>query len=575
MLEETFDRIIQDKLQSHEVAFVPEDWEILAKELQEGPNPLEAGGVAPVFESFDDAIRSKIDSFSVEDSPSIHWKELSEKMYGAFDTSIEGRLNSYEVPYDPANWEAMVEHLEKPFYQLFQQRLGKFRVPFMRQDWKHMQQALDTEMPAPVPKVYERWEVFAVAASLAFLLMFLPMIQSPRSGSGTAEIIAQEPGREQESSSLDTQDSKESSTPNQDEEPILNSPLIAELNTGSTLPSPPAGNSTTEELPSDVPLSTTQAELSPDLDLDILDKVEALPPVQIRTGTYREKLPVVAFEKKERLPVYNESSGIIFPVSTSSTSDFSKEIDLIPTEAIELTGGRNRIHPEFLLGMYFGNTSSRVELNDKGGQGIAGGLRVEVKFTDQVSVVTGIQYAEKSFNHQFSISQTLDNASGPTRTSQGLEAEFRTIELPTLVRFRLPSDERNSLYVQTGIVSFYMVDESYKRFDPASPQNTELISSGGGVVSDPTENLNHTDHRQSLSTYIANFHAAIGWEYKISDRLLLQLEPYFQMGLQEMGPPGATPAEENKLYTGGFGASLFYDLSQKSKKSKSTPSKLF
>ena len=573
MLEDTFDRIIQDKLQSHEVSFIPEDWEILANELQEVVNPLEAGESFLVWENFDDAIRSKIDSYTVEESPSANWKELSEKMYGAFDTSIEDSLSTYEVPYDPANWEAMVEHLEKPFYQLFHQRLGQFRVPFMRNDWKEMRQALEMEMPAATPRIYERWEVFAVAASLAFLLLFLPQFSNIQSESVSTEVIAEEASTSRDDSNANSSESKEAPIPAEKKEPILHTPLLSKAET-KALPSRPShSNNRPEELPRDVSQLNSVQKLGPDL--SILNKVEPLPPVALYPDMQRERLPQIAFAEEENSSSYRESSGLILPVRTNTSPDFSKGIDLVPTQAVELTGGRQRIHPEFLVGIYSGNTSSRVELNDKGGQGFAGGLRVEVKFTDQVSVVTGIQYAEKKFNHQFSISQTLDNASGPTRTSQGLKAEFRTIELPTLVRLRLPSDEKNSLYVQTGIVSFYMVDESYKRFDPTSPQNTGLITSGGGVVSNPTENLNHTDHKQSLTTYVANFHAAIGWEYRISDRLLLQLEPYFQMGLQEMGPPGATAAEENKLYTGGFGASLFYDLKQKPKKSKSTASKLF
>ncbi|MEM9719772.1 MAG: outer membrane beta-barrel protein [Bacteroidota bacterium] len=571
MREDTFDRIIQGRLQSHEVPFVPDDWEILAEKLQEASGPHEAGVSTPVFESFDDAIRAKFDSFAVEESPSTHWKELSEKMYGAFDTSIEDTLSSYEVPYDPANWEAMVEHLEKPFYHLFQQRLGQFKVPLMRQDWKQMRQVLEKELPAPAPKVYERWEVFAVAASLAFLLLFLPRFQSIDTPVGPIDIVSEETQAVEDNSTSETGDTETLSPMKEDNISSQKVPLLAEAESKNFVESPANNNSQAMDIPQD--LSSGNAESNSIPPAEIVKKLEALPPTLINNDLHPEKLPVIAFEQKERFEPFEEPS-VIIPVSTVS-SDISKEIDFIPTEAVELATSRNRISPEFLIGVYSGNTSSRVELNDKGGQGFSGGVRVEVKFTDLLSVVSGLQYAEKRFSHQFSISQTLDNASGPTRTSQVLEAEFSTIELPTLVRLRLPSDEKNSLYVQTGIVSFVMVSESYKRFDPTSPQNTELISNGGGVVTNPTENLKHTDHKLSLTTYVANFHAAIGWEYKISQGLLLQLEPYFQMGLQDMRPPGASPAEENKLYTGGIGASLFFDLNQKAKKSKTSPSKLF
>ena len=566
MREESFDRIIQDKLSELDAEFFPQDWEKMADSLDQ--DLPEAETVFPFAgeNDFDALIHNKISDFKVEESPDSSWKLLSTQLFGSFDSSLEETLSDYEVPYDPASWEDMVEHLEKPFYRTIRRKLIDARVAFQTRDWKQMRARLNKELPAEIPQFSgPQWQVYAVAASLAFLMVFIPLWRQTPVLDNPQELTQQvdkEPiesiltERETaitdpilENSSLDVGVEGETNSLE------LNSPLRAEDLAYTS-------ESTADQSPAiQVIENSINTLVSAPQGIEESIVINHIPNQEVAPSLLEESLAIAeTYEEPE----------LIIPLERKVKGSLLKKQELLPIEAVSLKEGRNKFNPEFLLGINGGTTSSMAELNDKGEPGFLAGVRVEVRFTDQVSFVSGIQYAEKSFSHLFTLTETLNNASGRRRVSQVNEAAFSTMELPALVRLRLPSDEKNSLYIQSGLVSFFMINESYRRYDPTSAQNADIIN----PIGDPKE-LNFTNHKLNFTTYIANLHAAIGYERRLSDRILFQLEPYFQMGLQKMGPPSAGPAERNNLYTGGIGAGIIYDFGVKNRKSKARPPKIF
>ena len=578
MRDESFDQAIHNKLKGLGEGLTPQDWEKIALRLEEEALQEDTSYAPVLGGDFDTVIQQKIADYQDEGSPENDWRILSGKMFGSFDSSVEGRLTSYEVPYDPASWEEMVEYMERPFYQTLRDKLYTFSVPFYNSDWKVMRRRLDREIPVdpgqrqPIP-----WQLYAVAASLAFLIVFLPLLNRSVP-EVSAEQLADQP---QVESQIQSEKPPVSPIPEAD----LQAKGVEEKNPSEATQHAYPLQSPNKHLAQKQENSGTQrSAINP-----IRQKVEPLSP-----STWEKGESIVVAHPRELLPIPQGSeigegefspnqidlvakgenpisSERIEPLEIALNQQLINEGELLPVEAVKMEVRRNRFDPEFLVGIHGGSTSSMAELNDKGEPGFLAGLRVEVKFNDQVSFVSGIQYAEKSFSHLFTISETPNNASGSRRVSQVNEGSFSTMELPALVRLRLPSDEKNALYIQSGIVSFFMIDESYRIYDPTSAQNTDVNS----PVVDPTE-LNFTDNKLSFTTYIANLHAAIGYEYRLSERILFQIEPYFQMGLQKMGPSNSTsPAEKNNLYTGGVEASIIYDLGRKDKKSKPRNPKLF
>lgn len=569
MRDESFDQLLQNKLRELREEFIPQDWERMADSLDRASLEEDTPSYAADENDFDALIHNKIADFKVEESPDVSWKLLSTQMFGAFDSSLEETLSDYEVPYDPASWEDMVEYLEKPFYQTIRHKLFNAKVAFKARDWKIMRARLNKELPAETPQYVElQWQVYAVAASLAFLLVFIPLWKQTPGLDTPGELTQQEttlpfdaeaPEGESDAGGIADMISKDSEAPNNgSEEPGPGLDLQSAVSSQNL-----ALNS--QEISQSPGIQRIESPVDP-----LVPTPKGIDESIVMTQTLPEELPIDLLEESLAVEDAYESTPIILPLERQSKNSLLKKAELLPMEAVSLREGRSKFNPEFLLGITGGTTSSMAELNDKGELGYLAGVRVEVRFTDQLSFVSGIQYAEKSFSHQFTLSETLNNASGSRRVSQVNEADFSTMELPALVRLRLPSDEKNSLYIQSGLVSFFMINESYRRYDPTSAQNTDIIA----PVGDPKE-LNFTNHKLNFTTYIANLHAAIGYERRLSDRILFQLEPYFQMGLQKMGPPSTGSAEKNNLYTGGIGGSIIYDFGVKNRKSKARPPKLF
>ena len=134
-----------------------------------------------------------------------------------------------------------------------------------------------------------------------------------------------------------------------------------------------------------------------------------------------------------------------------------------------------------------------------------------------------------------------------------LDAEFKSLEVPVLVKYRFPKTGKVQLYAQAGLATMVTLEENYLRYNPLSFENADRISRSV----DKTQHI-PTNQKLTLNTYVGNIQAAAGLEYEVSDRLSLQLEPYFQWGLQPMG------TEQKSLHSLGVGTALVYNFGNKS-----------
>jgi len=604
MHDEAFDRLIQQRLQDHEVTLTEGDWEAMVSHLSvdaestvdqmlynQLDDTISNSEVATAHTPYLDSVfKSKLESHAISGPNGQEWTELAARLYGNFDATIESAFEKYEVPYDPADWQAMLAYMDQPIYKGIREKLLHHTVTQDHADWKMLSQRLNQDVAVPHEKVDHTWYPYAIAASLALLLMlWLPLseqqfIRSNRDKNHSSPItentndnsIAEDKyiGETKSSQSALDSDSQQSGKPTDKLTlpPTNPSTKSAQQLADATLDTE-AFSSTIDTKAYADPVKLSLEDIDVELPIDQPTSERAdVPALSILPDDEQSLFePVPELESAPVLTASQSMDKQIFPVRNRD-SQFDYTL-LPPAESVELLDNRHRLDPEFWIGVYSGSASSMAELNDQGQFGAVGGVRVELRFNDLLTLVSGVHYAEKGYTHEFRTSQTRDNASGVIRVSQALEAQFSMVEIPALVRLTVPSEETHSFYVQLGIVPFIMLSEDYDSYNPNLAQNASIDpSSLNSFGFDPKEDLESVNHKMSFRTYVGNVHAAIGWEYGFSQRLRLQVEPYFQMGLQGIGPSSGSAELMKNLYTGGIATSLIFNSSKSARKNKRSKS---
>jgi len=602
MHDESFDRMIRDKLKGFSVDYDVKDWETLQSLLDaSGPEhnistndphaELGQGSDMSGEASFDQLISQKLQRHTVQEDIEQAWYFLASELYGPFDASVDYALRKYEVPYDPADWQAMVEYMDAPFYDQVSQKLSNYSVSGATTDWKFMKASLERDNITQKPERVSAWYPYAIVASLALLLMlWLPQSGIFSSAPSGDSIPVSNPADDEEHLTGEL-------TTSADIDPVADAELDSSIQSEGSLGLENSiadalsmlneASSTHKKLRNQITMNISSIDASEKVDnsLGLEEELPNLPnpneaesemksdksDTEVKSERIVRKLDQYADLAADNTDTYIRSPytqlPLIRPVSKKTSSATLEESSIMPDEFIGIHNMNQGLDPEFWIGFYSGSASSMAELNDPAELGFVGGMRVELKFNDMLSLVSGINYAEKSYTNEFNTRQTADNAAGFTRVQQVLEARFSMIEIPALVRLKVPSEEQHSFYIQAGIVPFIMLQEDYNNYNPNTPSNIDRSpSSIAGFGFDPKEQYESTSHNLSFQTYVANLHTAIGWEYELNTNLMLQVEPFFQMGLQSMGPPGSDAAERKKLYTGGVAASFIFNSASDKKK---------
>ncbi len=606
MHDESFDRMIRDRLKGLSVDYNEKDWEALQDMLNvSGPEHnisisdlhAELGQVNGMSgeDSFNQLISQKLQNYTVHGDIEQDWFYLASKLYGPFDASVDYALGKYEVPYDPADWQAMVAYIDSPFYDQIRQKLSNHNVSGATTDWKFMKARLESGTASQKPARAFAWYPYAIAASLALLIM----LWLPQSG-----IISEVGGPSGESMTMRNLNENEENLTGEIIIPankaLVNDTIVdssrqakrtlrLENNIADALSNLDEASSTHKKPQKQILVDISSIDASEKIHhhLGLDEELSGFPDrKESESETQTDESDAAAESERvvrkldqyenladDNSDTYNQSPytqlPLIRPVSKKIDTALLEESSIRPYEYIGFHNMNQGLDPEFWIGFYSGSASSMAELNDPAELGFVGGMRVELKFNDMLSLVSGINYAEKSYTNEFNTRQTADNAAGFTRVQQVLEARFSMIEIPALVRLKVPSEEQHSFYVQAGIVPFIMLQEDYNNYNPNSPSNIDRSSSSiAGFGFDPKEQYESTSHNLSFQTYVANLYTAIGWEYELNTNLMLQVEPFFQMGLQSMGPPGSDAAEQKKLYTGGIAASFIFNSASGKKKRK-------
>ena len=595
MRDQYFDEQIKTKLQQLAVPYREADWEQFQKQLEPPIDylartklvVLEEQASTPDWEQFYDKFTqetfSKISDYSLNTQPTTafdtyipddfdlkleksldtpvkdaledyeasyefeeDWEAFSAQFHGSFDASIQHQLRNYEAVYNPGHWQAMTEQLNQPFYISIKSKIANYQVPFKKTDWWRMtlrlshRKLVESEALHRIPRL-----AYGMAAVIALLLMLNLLPRLHRSSVYQQPMIANNSVAEQE---LRINEPENSTIPIIDPSQISRANELQKMSSTNIIDQ--IANLGKNLASQEVSVSPNSSVISTFDSPYVTEKIAVTPeaPETSLLPFSDELIPEKQIDRKEELSGASYSFAGINPIPTDLSSGFLNIGGTIPDigdeQITKLNSPSGHLDPEIKIGILGGFNSSVAELSNEGKGGYHVGIRLQMAFDESWSVVSGISYAEKHYQHLYIDYETNQN---PQRY---VEADFKTVEIPLLVRHTFPKTGKANLYVQAGIIAMISMEEAYSIFNPSSVAN----------IGTPEPSLRKLDPQNQLlnfHTYIGNAHAAMGLEYDLGDHIQLQLEPFFQLGFQKMGFPA------KKLYSAGINIGAVYRLGKK------------
>ncbi|WNJ15965.1 outer membrane beta-barrel protein [Pontibacter sp. G13] len=545
-----FEEVMIDKLEHAAPLFVASDWEDFSAKLDEDPvdtairDKLVAASLplAPqaweTFEAhqaatFDHVIQQKVAQLEVG-IPAGDWEMMASMLDPhPFDGWIRTKLAHFAVPYDPAHWAYMQEKLDAPIEEIVRTKLSNGSYLFSQPEWKTMAGMLAQAGMLGRPAWWEATRKYGSIAAVILLLILFGTWQNQRSHGDWIPWN----GLAQSDSEL----TKETDD-------------VGTLDTLSVM-------AQTQEITEGERTNTALSDTSPE---------------GLHEGSFAELQPIASpsdpdllaqeIKEEEAPSVGVDGEPIVFPsAATTDPKDQWTKIDrlfmghafslsspsikqngvTIPEEIVDKKG------PKIKFGIYVASTNTKAELTRKDTQkGFNAGGRVEIRLNDRWSTLMGLQYSEKLFKHEYYLT------SGNQSFAFALDGDMQFIEFPLLMRYTFPSTGKLSLYLQGGMVTMVSIREDYTHYSP-------LDGGQNGPSVDPRRQPSE-DRTWNLNTYPGNVQVSMGLEYQLTKGISLQLEPYFQQSLQRT--KGADAVGLNKrLYSGGIGFSIMYNLAPLSK----------
>lgn len=556
---QSFDAALLKRLLSLEVPFDPTDWEKLARQLDDDAlvscireslsewswpqtESNDWPGLAEQLDvRFDQAVRGKLADLAPEaDTLDADWAALERDLTGGtFDQSLRHSLESLALPLVEADWHDLADRLDAPFDEKVRNKLAGTALMTNADAIEHGWQRLVAAMPEPAPVVplyqsqpwHQRWSRPLTAAALLLLILSAGAVawwrgpELPRSAAQLAQQMATAPS-----------DPIERDTPSQASNRQNDR---ATTETSSLTKSAPRTQSTTR---------LTQAGAVSPLRVRTL-ALAKIPQVEKRTAAGRERVPA-AKANAMPTPVPETEAAPPAPINGLRRQTWSLASPFMPDElSLATLVPPDSRPPEVRLGLVGSSTRTKAELSGPApAPGYLAGLRLEMIINDRWQVVSGLAYGKRQFDHIYY--RIVDEQP----YANALEANMELVELPLMIRYHFPTQGNLSLYAQAGIITLFTIRETYHHYDPNDPANK-------GTYTPVPFRLTPREKVWSLNTYPGNLQLAMGLEYELTNRVSLQLEPFFQQSLQRTKGSGSAGLEK-KLYTTGLTFGTMFRLSE-------------
>jgi hypothetical protein len=174
----------------------------------------------------------------------------------------------------------------------------------------------------------------------------------------------------------------------------------------------------------------------------------------------------------------------------------------------------------FSFGILAGIDKSTVKFKYANDAGVNIGFIAGYHFSDRWSVHTGAIYTQKNYKLAGS-DFTAPKGSWPSFYKlENVEGYCRMWEVPLLARYTISQTNRNSIFLSTGLSSYFMTSEKY---------DYTYYPNNGPMTTRSMEYNSSDTHIMSI------LHLSAGFENRISRSLSLQVEPYAKLPLGGVG----------------------------------------
>ncbi|MEO0899649.1 MAG: porin family protein [Bacteroidota bacterium] len=576
---------IKMKLANLELPLQEEDWDVMSKQLDAA--------------DFDQELRGKFSAFTLP-LDSNTWEEMVDQLdQHDFDQMMQAKLTGMEMPVETDAWHefeeqyldpqpskaraaisAQVRNLHAPLMdKIIRQKFNGFELSPLRNDWLDMLELLEKGFDRNVKYTLYNHSVKGVRSDWRKMSLLLdqvggPVIRFPYMRVAAAAMIffailiggnywmSSNGYRNPLMALVSPADSLHQQTSN-----AANSPAFA-TNHSRHKTSEQLSTEDNQQLIHSDTVQDQQFEgqhlspKGPDMVLAAMDASETMS-IQLAGQEFSTSRPSFASHKEQKTVEENNLLEVLQAVEKrKSNISISKmgvlamndywEVDGEQKSWVPITG---KIKREIWIGGYVGTTSTKAELNGSSDKvGFAAGVKSQIKFNENWSLVTGLNYNTENFLHQY---KEL-TPEGDGFINKAYQGTITSLDLPIMARYQFASENDLRLYIQAGVAPSISLSEDYLEYDPTA---------AGLVSRNPSLPLNNepVSYFQQLNTYPGNIQLSFGFSYPVNENLKVELEPYFIQNLQ------ATAGTEGlgvpkRLYTAGVGLNFFYKATQSGKK---------
>ncbi len=538
--EPRFDQWIRAAMQSHEVPYQPDHWNVFESRLH-----------ADAQASEDDALREKLNSMEVP-IQTTSWANFEDLLEDALpvdsiDNMIRAQLTGLEVPAAAASWQAMSARLdtampteEAQFDENIRERVTRMEAAYNTNHWTIMAQKLDRQ---------RRWynlllQYKVTEVALMMLLLFTVVnltVISPAIKERNARVKYYIPDMNPNTKRISpylpatalpsSPNNYIKSVPVTTKSAPINQPMasatltpIVPTPTDGLLPLTPNeyGNSVIQDLTN---LTTTT--------YDNTNTIQAPSVTEIQTtavASLQKSIKLIDNPSKEVQP------NIAFLATTIAEV---KSIDLQDVAATQVS--------KFSVGLIASADIDNVKTPYDGirrrkpytirGSGYTLGAMVNYN-QKNTSVETGITYAEKAYSSPLTFK--FGNFQDGYFEEKLKEIRYKIISVPVNFRFAVAHNSKHKLYLLGGATLHAVADAAYTRtlsvFTGGRDVESELPSY---VPPSPSADMHFPEGFARGGTLAENVfvtaNTGVGYEYNPKPGLSFYVQPTYQQNLSSQG----------------------------------------
>lgn len=248
------------------------------------------------------------------------------------------------------------------------------------------------------------------------------------------------------------------------------------------------------------------------------------------------------------------AEGFIIP-RISETWVFSpdvKALNLSPKE------DKPRIwqNRKFLIGLNLAPEFDQISIASKNQVNPNVGIHFAWNLSHRLSISTGVNYTAKSYqlgdlspNELQKYRRLLEEPSeGVFVVSQLESVKSDILDIPLEVNYALPLNNRFGLFFSSGFSSYLFLNQSLN-------ESINFVDSEGRLI----RNIGSQDNQESLSTFnfAGTLNLGIGAQYRVNDRVFFQFQPYYKLGLKDLGSEGV------RIHSFGLRTKLLYGFGKR------------